>query len=48
MFSEGSPGGVKTALKQLGVCGDTLRLPLVQVSNATADKIAVELKKIVG
>lgn len=48
MFSEGSPGGVKTALKQLGVCGDTLRLPLVQVSSATADKIAVELKKIVG
>jgi 4-hydroxy-tetrahydrodipicolinate synthase len=48
MFSEGSPGGVKTALKQLGVCGDTLRLPLVQVSSTTADKIASELKKIIG
>jgi 4-hydroxy-tetrahydrodipicolinate synthase len=48
MFSEGSPGGVKTALKQLGVCGDTLRLPLVQVSSTTADKIAAELKKIIG
>lgn len=47
MFAEGSPGGVKTALKQLGVCGDTLRMPLVQVSASTADKIAVELKKIV-
>ncbi|UEG52692.1 4-hydroxy-tetrahydrodipicolinate synthase [Mucilaginibacter daejeonensis] len=47
MFAEGSPGGVKTALKQLGVCGDALRLPLVQVSPSTADKIAVELKKIV-
>ena len=48
MFSDGSPGGVKTALKQLGVCGDTVRLPLVQVSSTTADKIAVELKKITG
>lgn len=48
MFAEGSPGGIKTALKQLGICGDTLRLPLVQVSPAAADKIAAELKKIVG
>ena len=48
MFVEGSPGGVKTALKQLGVCGDTLRLPLVQVPPATADKISAELKKILG
>ena len=46
MFSEGSPGGIKTALKQLDVCGDTLRLPLVQVSDATANKIASELEKI--
>lgn len=46
MFSEGSPGGVKTALRQLGVCGDTLRLPLVQVSNSTAAKIETELKTI--
>jgi 4-hydroxy-tetrahydrodipicolinate synthase len=28
MFAEGSPAGVKSALKSLGVCGDTLRLPL--------------------
>jgi len=48
MFVEGSPGGVKTALKQLGVCGDTLRLPLVQVPPATADKISAELKKILA
>jgi 4-hydroxy-tetrahydrodipicolinate synthase len=47
MFTEGSPGGVKKALKQVGVCGDTLRLPLVPVSAATANKIAEELKKIV-
>lgn len=46
MFADGSPGGVKTALKQLGVCGDTLRLPLVQVSESTVVKIVAELKKI--
>jgi 4-hydroxy-tetrahydrodipicolinate synthase len=46
MFADGSPGGVKTALKQLGVCGDTLRLPLVQVSEGIASKIEAELKKI--
>ncbi|MFD1258885.1 4-hydroxy-tetrahydrodipicolinate synthase [Mucilaginibacter terrae] len=47
MFAEGSPGGVKTALKQLGICGDKLRLPLVQVSTPIADKIMEELKNIV-
>jgi 4-hydroxy-tetrahydrodipicolinate synthase len=41
-FVEGSPAGVKTALKYLGICGDTVRLPLVQVSDATADKIITE------
>jgi 4-hydroxy-tetrahydrodipicolinate synthase len=46
MFTEGSPAGVKTALKQLGICGDTVRLPLVQVSEKTADVIAGELKKL--
>jgi 4-hydroxy-tetrahydrodipicolinate synthase len=46
MFTEGSPAGVKTALKQLGVCDDTLRLPLVQVSEATAEKIKEQLELI--
>jgi 4-hydroxy-tetrahydrodipicolinate synthase len=39
MFAEGSPAGVKSALKHLGVCGDTLRLPLVPVSTGAAEKI---------
>ncbi|AMR31865.1 4-hydroxy-tetrahydrodipicolinate synthase [Mucilaginibacter sp. PAMC 26640] len=39
MFTEGNPAGVKSALKTLGVCGDTLRLPLVPVSEGTAEKI---------
>ena len=46
MFTEGSPAGVKTALKHLGVCGDALRLPLVQVSQATASKIISETQKL--
>jgi 4-hydroxy-tetrahydrodipicolinate synthase len=48
MFAEGSPGGIKTALQQLGVCSDALRLPLVQVSTAAAEKISTELKAIMA
>lgn len=44
MFAEGSPAGAKTALKHLGICCDTLRLPLVQVSAGTADHIISETK----
>jgi 4-hydroxy-tetrahydrodipicolinate synthase len=43
MFAEGSPAGVKTALKQLNICGDTVRLPLVQVSNDIAEKIKEQI-----
>jgi len=42
-FIEGSPGGVKAALKQLGVCNDTMRLPLANVSENTFTKINKEL-----
>jgi len=47
MFIEGSPAGAKTALKQLGFCGDTLRLPLVQVSDGIAQRIKEETQKLV-
>ena len=46
MFTEGSPAGIKTALKHLGICGDTVRLPLVQVSEATAAKIKEQIEII--
>ncbi len=46
MFVEGSPAGIKTALKTANICGDTLRLPLVQVSDSTAAKIAAETTKL--
>jgi 4-hydroxy-tetrahydrodipicolinate synthase len=46
MFIDGSPAGIKTALKYLGICGDTLRLPLVQVGPGTANEIIRETAKI--
>ncbi len=46
MFAEGSPAGVKTALKSLAICGDALRLPLVQVSSKLAEKIIQETKAL--
>jgi 4-hydroxy-tetrahydrodipicolinate synthase len=46
MFAEGNPAGVKYALKELGVCGDTVRLPLTSVSSATAQKIAIQLNNL--
>lgn len=46
MFVEGSPAGIKTALKHLNICGDTLRLPLVQVCENTAARIVAETQKL--
>jgi 4-hydroxy-tetrahydrodipicolinate synthase len=46
MFAEGNPAGVKTALKALGVCGDKVRLPLVQVSFKLAEKIIEETRQL--
>lgn len=37
LFTEGNPAGVKCALKLLHICGDTLRLPLVNVGKATEE-----------
>jgi 4-hydroxy-tetrahydrodipicolinate synthase len=38
-FADGNPGGVKAALKILGVCGDTVRLPLVNVNASVQQQI---------
>lgn len=45
-FAEGNPGGVKAALKLLDICGDTLRLPLVNISPETLENIRIELKNL--
>ncbi len=39
LFCEGNPAGIKATLKVLGIIGDTVRLPLVNVSDTTYNKI---------
>ena len=46
MFYEGNPAGVKSALASQGRIGNNLRLPLVPVSEKTAQRIAELLKEI--
>jgi len=43
LFVEGNPAGVKCALRELGVCEENVRLPLVQVS----EKLRSELSELV-
>lgn len=45
-FIEGNPAGVKFILKELGIGTDSLRLPLVPVSEKTRAAIKGELKKL--
>ena len=44
LFAEGNPAGVKCVLNEMNVCGDTLRLPLVNVSDNTQEAIREYLK----
>jgi 4-hydroxy-tetrahydrodipicolinate synthase len=39
IFAEGNPAGIKAVFKKLGICGDTVRLPLVGVSAGLRQKI---------
>lgn len=39
LFADGNPGGIKHVLKLLGICGDSVRLPLVKVNSQTADNL---------
>ncbi|MBV6484512.1 MAG: 4-hydroxy-tetrahydrodipicolinate synthase [Flavobacteriales bacterium] len=47
MFVDGNPPGIKATLKILGICGDTLRLPLVKVTTTTYTALENLIKKIV-
>lgn len=40
IFAEGNPAGIKAVFKKLGICDDTVRLPLVGVSEDLRMKIA--------
>lgn len=46
VFAEGNPAGVKSALKFLNICGDSVRLPLVNISKELEAKIAEQVTKI--
>ena len=46
MFVDGNPPGIKATLKILGICGDTLRLPLVKVTNSTFQALEHLIKQI--
>ncbi len=46
LFVEGNPAGVKCVLKHMDICGDTVRLPLVNVSEDTNKKIQQYLKNL--
>lgn len=46
LFAEGNPGGVKSALKHIGICNDTLRLPLANVSSNTDKAIKAAVKRL--
>jgi 4-hydroxy-tetrahydrodipicolinate synthase len=39
LFKDGNPAGIKHLLKLINICSDKVRLPLVNVSKTTADKI---------
>ena len=39
LFADGNPGGVKHVLKLLNICGDSVRLPLVNVNDKVAEKL---------
>ena len=46
MFADGSPGGVKAALKVLGMCNEYVRLPLVNVRPDIYKAIEQEVHKL--
>jgi 4-hydroxy-tetrahydrodipicolinate synthase len=47
MFSEGNPAGVKATLKQLKICEDIVRLPLVKASLQLNQNIGKQLSKLI-
>lgn len=46
MFCETSPGPVKYAAKLLGLCDGSLRLPMVEIADASKQKVEEALKNI--
>lgn len=48
IFEQGNPGGIKEVFKALGLSENTLRLPLVNVNEDLANRLAAFVKKVVN
>ncbi len=48
IFEQGNPAGIKEVFHVLGLCENTLRLPLVNVNEDLANRIRQSVKKIVN
>jgi 4-hydroxy-tetrahydrodipicolinate synthase len=48
IFEQGNPAGIKEIFHVLGLCENTLRLPLVNVNEDLANRIRQTVKKIVN
>lgn len=46
LFAENNPAGVKAFLAELGLISNTLRLPMVPLSEGLQQKVGVYLKKL--
>jgi 4-hydroxy-tetrahydrodipicolinate synthase len=46
IFEQGNPAGIKHVFKELGICGDTVRLPLVNVNEDLTARLTAFVKKI--
>ena len=44
LYCNGNPSGIKAALKIMGICGDRVRLPLVNVEKQTYQKLDALIK----
>ncbi len=45
LFEEGNPTGIKESLKLMNLCGNNVRLPLVEASDSLSSKLQDELTK---
>jgi len=48
MYEEGNPVGLKTVLKELGLCSDVVRLPLAPASDSLKSRIRSHIEKNKG
>lgn len=48
MFAEGNPAGLKAILRQLDICGDDVRLPLVKATEGLNANLAAQLAKLIA